>query len=75
MKTHRETECALLYIFRRIGLAVQVKLKVASSLYLYAEPKVGIRTDTYDGSEQGRPDRVASMVGGLLYRFKMPTFQ
>ena len=54
---------------------VQVKLKVASSLYLYAEPKVGIRTDTYDGSEQGRPDRVASMVGGLLYRFKMPTFQ
>jgi hypothetical protein len=44
-------------------------------LYLYAEPKVGIRTDTYDGSEQGRPDRVASMVGGLLYRFKMPTFQ
>ena len=50
-------------------------LKVASSLYLYAEPKVGIRTDTYDGSEQGRPDRVTSMVGGLLYRFKMPTFQ
>ena len=59
----------------RTDAGVQVKLKVASSLYLYAEPKVGIRTDTYDGSEQGRPDRVASMVGGLLYRFKMPTFQ
>ena len=58
-----------------LDAGVQVKLKVASSLYLYAEPKVGIRTDTYDGSEQGRPDRVASMVGGLLYRFKMPTFQ
>ena len=58
-----------------LDAGVQVKLKVASSLYLYAEPKIGIRTDTYDGSEQGRPDRVTSMVGGLLYRFKMPTFQ
>ncbi len=58
----------------RLDAGVQVKLKVASSLYLYAEPKIGIRTDTYDGSEQGRPDRVTSMVGGLLYRFKMPTF-
>lgn len=58
-----------------VDAGVQVKLRLASSLYLYAEPKVGIRTDTYDGVEQGRPDRVASMVGGLLYRFKMPTFQ
>ena len=50
-----------------LDAGVQVKLKVASSLYLYAEPKIGIRTDTYDGSEQGRPDRVTSMVGGLLF--------
>ena len=35
-------------------MPVQVKLKVASSLYLYAEPKVGIRTDTYDGSGTGK---------------------
>lgn len=58
-----------------LDAGVQFKLRVASSVYLYAEPKVGIRTDTYDGIEQGRPDRVASMVCGLLYRFKMPTFQ
>lgn len=58
-----------------LDAGVQFKLRVASSVYLYAEPQVGIRTDSYDGTEQGRPDRVASMVGGLLYRFKMPTFQ
>lgn len=58
-----------------LDAGVQFKLRVASSVYLYAEPKVGIRTDSYDGIEQGRPDRVASMMGGLLYRFKMPTFQ
>ena len=58
-----------------LDAGVQFKLRVASSLYLYAEPKVGIRTDTYDGIKQGRPDRVASMMGGFLYRFKMPTFE
>ncbi|WP_044654377.1 MULTISPECIES: membrane protein [Bacteroides] len=58
-----------------LDAGVQFKLRVASSVYLYAEPKVGIRTDTYDGIKQGKPDYVASMVGGLLYRFKMPTFQ
>lgn len=58
-----------------LDAGVQFKLRLASSLYLYAEPKVGIRTDAYDGIDQGRPDRVASMMGGLLYRFKMPTFQ
>lgn len=58
-----------------LDAGVQFKLRVASSLYLYAEPKVGIRTDTYDGVENGKPDRVASMVGGLSYRFIMPTFK
>lgn len=58
-----------------LDAGVQFKLKVSSSLYLYAEPKIGIRTDTYDGIEQGRADRVTSMLGGFLYRFKMPTFQ
>lgn len=58
-----------------LDAGVQFKLRVASSLYLYAEPKIGIRTDTYNGAKEGRPDRVTSMMGGLLYRFKMPTFQ
>lgn len=58
-----------------VDAGAQFKLRVGSSVYLYAEPKIGIRTDVYDGIEQGRPDRVASMVCGLLYRFKMPTFQ
>ena len=58
-----------------IDAGAQVKLKLGSSLDFYVEPKVGIRTDTYDGMDQGRPDRVASMVGGLIYKFKMPTFK
>lgn len=58
-----------------LDAGVQFKLKVASSLDLYVEPQVGIRTDTYDGLKQGKPDRVASMVAGFSYRFKMPTFQ
>lgn len=58
-----------------IDAGVQVKLRLASDLDFYVEPKVGIRTDVYDGIEQGSPDRVASMVGGLSYRFNMPTFK
>lgn len=58
-----------------LDAGAQFKLRVSPSLYLYAEPKIGIRTDTYDGYKQGRPDRVASMVGGLSYRFKLPVIQ
>ena len=58
-----------------LDAGVQFKLRLASDLDFYVEPKVGIRTDTYDGVEQGKPDRVASMLGGLSYRFNMPTFK
>lgn len=54
---------------------IQFKLKLASSLHFFLEPQLGIRSDAYNGISEGRPDRVASMVGGLIYKFKMPTFQ
>lgn len=56
-----------------IDAGAQVKLRLSSSWHLFVEPKVGIRSDTFDGIDQGRPDRIASMVGGLSYRFKLPT--
>lgn len=58
-----------------LDAGVQFKLRLGSSLDFFVEPKMGIRTDTYDGVDQGRPDRVASMLGGLSYRFVMPTFK
>ena len=58
-----------------IDAGAQVKLRLGSSWDFYVEPKIGIRTDTYDGLKQGRADRVSSMMGGFLYRFKMPTFE
>lgn len=58
-----------------LDAGVQFKLRLASYLDFYIESKVGIRTDIYDGLEQGRPDRVTSMLGGLSYRFNMPTFK
>jgi hypothetical protein len=41
MKTHRETECALLYIFRRIGLADGLPDNYERSVFAEASIKGG----------------------------------
>lgn len=55
-----------------IDAGAQFKFKVSPSIDLFAEPRVGLRTDSYDGMKQDRLDRVISITGGISYRFKLP---
>lgn len=54
-----------------VGLdaGAQIRFRVAPDWGLFAEPRVGIRTDHYDGYKQHRADRVASLTTGVTYQF------
>ena len=54
-----------------IDAGAQFKVRMSPRLDLYVEPRVGLRTDSYDGLKEERPDRVISVSAGLSYKFNM----
>lgn len=47
----------------------QIRLRLLPDWGLFIEPRVGIRSDLYDGYKQNHADRIASLTGGLSYQF------
>lgn len=46
-----------------------IRLRLVSNWGLFMEPRIGIRSDLYDGYKQNRADRLASLTAGLSYQF------
>lgn len=46
-----------------------IRLRLLPNWGLFIEPRVGIRSDLYDGYKQNRADRLASLTTGFSYQF------
>lgn len=51
-----------------MDVGAQFKFRLSSALDFFIEPKIGIRSDKYDGRESGTFDKVVALLGGFSYK-------
>lgn len=51
-----------------VDAGAQFKFGISPAVDLFLEPKVGIRSDKYDGQTNGRFDKVMALFGGISYK-------